>query len=261
MPDRLLALISENFPLYALLLVRVGGLVFLMPVLGSRLVPVRIKAAATMVMALALLPAARTLPAPSLNSPAEIILNVFFEFLLGVTLGLVLRLVFAGVQLAGQMIGFQIGFGVASVIDPQTGVESLILSQLAYLVSLLIFLAIDGHHLVLKALGDSLQVLPLGAFRPDRQVVEVLLREAQVMFILSIKIVAPVMTVLFLVQVALGVISKIVPQMNVMIVSFPLTIAIGLAFFALSLEAMAPMLEKAFGGVWRVIPVILRSQG
>ncbi|WP_456433535.1 flagellar biosynthetic protein FliR [Thermosulfuriphilus sp.] len=260
MPERLLQLIIDNFPLYGLLLVRVGAMVFLMPVFGSRLVPVRVKAASTLVTALCLLPVARGLPTPQLDSTLEVVLTVFFEFLLGVTFALVLRLIFAGIQLAGQMVGFQMGFGVASVIDPQTGVESLVLSQLAYLVSLLIFLAIDGHHMVLRALGESLKIMPLGNFRPDQNIVESLLREAQVMFVLSIKVIAPVMAVLFLVQVALGVISKIVPQMNVMIVSFPLTIAMGLFFFALSLEAMAPVLEKAFGGAWRLIPVILRSQ-
>ncbi|RUM87105.1 MAG: hypothetical protein DSZ24_06955 [Thermodesulfatator sp.] len=251
--DPLLTLWPWAFTL-VLVFLRVSFLLFFMPLMGS-VVPATLRAALSLVLALCLV---FVVPEP-LRPPASVLSAggmMVAEALLGASLAFLLRFVFAGIQLGGELVGMQIGFGVAQVIDPVSGVQAPILAQLTYLLAFLLFLALDLHHPFLWALGEGLRILPPGSLHPRPELFRYLVGEGQVLFQVSLKILAPLLAFMLLLQLALGVVSRFVPQINIMIVSFPLTVGLGLLFFGLTLalvpKLLTPALEKTFLG-FRVV--------
>ncbi len=248
-----------EFQALILILVRVAGVIFLMPVIGTKTVPNMVKVAMSLVVSLILVPVVHVDPSslPDAVFPmAGLLVN---ELFLGLTLGLVLKLVFTGLQLAGQMIGFQMGFGVANIMDPEMGEESPVLAELGYLIALLMFLAINGHHLFFQTLMYSFGVLRPGEITLSQGVYQKMLGCSGGMFVTAVKLMAPTMAILLLSQVALGILAKAVPQMNLLILSFPLTICLGLFFFGLSLQMMTPFFVKAVREAANLLPLMIRD--
>ncbi len=244
---------------FALVLVRVGFLIGFLPLFGW-IIPLPIKASLILIISLIFTP----LVATKVTLPTnvwEFVLRLIPEALLGMSLGLLVRIIFAGVQLGGQLVGFQMGFGVAQVIDPMTGAEAPVLSQMAYLVAILLFLVFDIHHYFLLVLGESLNKFPPGTLKIPSMLFVVLVKNGTELFRLALKLLAPVMAILLLIQIALGMLSRFVPQINVMIVSFPLTIGVGLFFFGLTLGLIGQVLSPAYGYAVRALPTILKAFG
>ncbi len=231
----------------SLILMRVAPVIFLMPLFHSRNIPIRVKAGLTLIISLVLLPTVKIGPEAFPSEPLSFILFVLLEMMIGFLLGFSVRLTFAGLQLAGELAGFQMGFGMARVMDPQSGSESTVVTEFYYLIGLLLFLAADGHHWFFKALAQSLHVLGPGEFQLQAGLMDLLIRLSGRMFVLAIQIVAPIMAVMFLLQIALGIVSRMIPQVNVLMSSFPLTIGLGLLFVGLSIELLWPMLENLMG--------------
>ncbi len=251
------AFLARYAVVYALVLVRTAALVTFLPVFGSRMVSLTIKASLALILALILAPLA--LPEAMVPKDTWSFLWVALtEAMLGVALAFFVRLIFAGVQFGGQLLGFQMGFGVANVLDPATGVQAPVLSQFAYLVALLLFLVLDLHHLFLLGLGESFRLLPLGTLVLKRSLFEFLSLKGAVLFSLGLKVMAPALVILLLIQFALGIVSRFVPQINVMIVSFPLTIAVGLFFFGLTLELLGEILAPAYGRAVGLMPFVMK---
>lgn len=249
--------ILEHYALFALVLVRVTAMLFLMPVFSSKTIPGQVKAAAALVLALMLTP---VVPWPDVRlpaSPLQFLLLALAELFAGMTTALMLRLVFAGLQTAGQMVSIQMGFSVANVMDPQTGTQSAILAQFTYIVALLLFLATDGHLVIIRYLYQSFVILRPGQLTLSSSLSEVMLAMCREMFVLSIKILAPVMVVLLFSQVALGILAKMVPQINMLIVSFGLNIALGLFFLGLSMQVFWPVLGRSMERCFRLMPVAM----
>ncbi len=244
---------------FAMVLVRVGFLLAFLPVF-SAVTPAPVKAALIIVISLIFMPLVATELKPP-NNVWEFVLRLIPEALLGLSLGLLIRVVFAGVQFGGQLLGFQMGFGVAHVIDPVTGVEAPVLSQMAYLTAILLFLVFDIHHYFLLALGESLKSFPVGSLKVPSPLFLSLVKQSAVLFRLALKLLAPVMAILLLIQIALGLVCRFVPQINVMIVSFPLTIGVGLFFFGLTLELLGHALSLAYGQAVRGLPIIIKAFG
>jgi flagellar biosynthetic protein FliR len=165
------------------------------------------------------------------------------EFMIGLLLGLSIRLIFGAIELAGEFVGFQMGFAMANIIDPQSGLDTTLLAQFYYLLGLLIFLSIDGHHWFFRALVQSFHLLSPGEFYPQEGLYIHLLNLSGRMFLIAFKIVAPVTAILFLIQLTLGIVARMVPQVNILISSFPLTISVGMIFLGLSMELLGPYLK------------------
>lgn len=253
------------FPVHSwiFILMRVAPILFMMPLFGSKNIPNRLKAAMILVVSFILLPIVRVEPS---SFPSEIFGFLFFlfsEFMIGFLLGLSIRLIFAGIQLAGEFIGFQMGFGMANVMDPQSGTDNPLIAQFHYLFGLLIFLSIDGHHWFLKALVRSFDLLSPGEISFQKGLFPFFMELCGKMFLTAIKVVAPVMVILILVQMAMGLVAKTVPQVNVLLSSFPLTISLGLIFLGLSFELLWPYLRNLFdesgkGLVFTLLPIMKR---
>ncbi len=256
-----LAWVFFHYKVFLLVLIRISTILFFMPIFDSRTIPMAVKAAMAMVLSWMI--------APLLNVPDSLFPYTAFgfflmtiqEIIIGLILSLLLRLVFAGLQIAGQMVGVQMGLSVANVMDPQTGVQSVIIAQFAYMIALLLFLAANGHHAILRILFESFEILPPGSLLFSKPLYEIVMIMGHEMFVLSIKLMAPVMAILFLSQVALGILAKLVPQINMLIVSFSINVALGLFFFGLTLQYFWPVLARSLNKAVQLMPVALRAMG
>ncbi len=228
----------DFFRIYLLVLARISIVLFMLPVFGATMIPNLAKAGFAMVISLLLYTVVDVDPALFPDTVVETGVLLMSEAMIGLTLGLCVRLFFGSVQLAGQIIGFQMGFSMINVVDPQSGANVSIMEQLAYWSTLLIFLALNGHHIMILALIESFDLIQPGFFMMPEVMLAKILGLGTQMFVLAIKIGAPVIAALLFTSAAFGLTAKFSPQMNVMIVAFPLKIFVGLVLFGLSLEVM-----------------------
>lgn len=239
--DDVVSRIVSFFPI----LVRCSGLVMAAPILGRRAVPALVRLGLSVVVAFVIYPVVS-----EIRIPTENILYYFLcigrELLVGVSMGFVVSLVFSAIYLAGQLIDVPMGFGMVNVVDPQSGLQVPIFAQFQYILAALIFLTIRGHHVLLQVLASSFQLIPVGGNGPSIRLALVVWQTFAAMFYLGVKLSLPVVAAAFLTDVALGIIARAVPQMNVFIVGFPAKIAVGLIFFVLMLPAYVAVLSYVF---------------
>ncbi len=225
------------------ILVRVSVLFFLLPLFGARGIPSLWKAGLSMVVAIVLTP---VVPPPSIfpETAPEIIIGVASEALMGLVLVTVILMFFATVQLAGQFMSFQMGFSMAQAMDPQTGVQSTVITQFLYLFTMLLFFSINGHHMFIRAMANSFYVVPPNSFSFNAAISGEIVRISSDMFLVGVRIAAPIMVSLFLSNLCLGIVARTVPQINILMVGFPINLSIGLVLFSLLLLNFFPMLEE-----------------
>jgi flagellar biosynthetic protein FliR len=232
---------------FFLVMIRVSSILFFLPLWDSRLIPAQIRLYSILVISLALTPAVAAFLPPFPGNWPGLASLVLREMLIGLSLCLVVRFVFSGVQMAGELLGVQMGFGMVTLIDPQSNAQTSVIADILLLTAMVLFLAVDGHHLLLVVLAQSFSQVPVGGppLMPGA-LYSYLVPLSSLMFQLAIKLVAPIMLVLFLSQIALGLVSRTVPQVQVMIVGLPLTIGVGLIFLSITLMLIGPHLIDKF---------------
>jgi flagellar biosynthesis protein FliR len=244
-----------------IIMTRVGPLIFLMPILSSRSVPVQVKAMFTAMTALVLVPVVSVSPADLPQTVVGFVLFVLLEITFGAILAIFVRMVFAAVEIAGQVIGIQMGMGMANVINPEMGNQISPVGQLWNILAILIFLSIDGHHLFFRSLVESFTWVSPGQMQLSQASVDGLMKGAGHMFVLAVKIMAPASAALFFSHVSMGIIAKTVPQIPILIVGMPLNIIIGLIFTGLSLGFFLPLLIQNFEMLHRLLPRLAQGLG
>ena len=234
---------------FLMVLARVAAILFAIPFLESRSVPVIFKAGLAVAVSIMVFGQARVTLVSFPTSVIGLFLAVAGEVVFGLAIGFIVKLIFTGFQLAGQLAGFQMGFAIANVVDPASSLQIPILAQFLNLFALLIFLVTDMHYWFFKALVDSFRVVaPMQqGFEPG--LAKPILQAASGMFIIALKVGAPVIAALILTHVALGLMARTVPQMQVFIVAMPLQIAVGIIFLGLSLPFWATYMKDLFGKV------------
>jgi len=233
----------------------------LAPVLGHRTIPPMIKAGFAIMLAMMLIPVASQTPLPEIESIWQLGLFAAKEMLIGVIIGAFFSLLFIAIRITGNIIGYQIGLIMASILDPNTQTEFSMVSEFYFILGTLIFLAIDGHHAIITALADSYRVIPIGVFSFSGSLGEMLIRFSAYVFILAIKIGAPVMITLFIMEVSLGVVARTVPQMNIFLVGIPLKIGFGFLVLAIALPVFRFMMEKGMTFINKEVMTVLYSIG
>lgn len=252
-------IISQNLVLsFSLVLVRVGSLIGTMPLFGEQLVPVRVKAGLSLVIAILLFPVVSSFVPPVPDNFFALFFMMLSEALIGAVLGFSARLIFAAAQLAGEVMGMQIGFSVANVVDPVSRSHISLIGQVQYIFAILIFLLTNAHHVFLGAIADSFQITPSLFFHSSAEWMSFFVGLVRNMFILAVKLSIPVVAVIFLSNVGLGVVARTVPQINVFIVGFPLHIAIGLIFLGLTMPLGGMLLQNAYGDLSRSVYTLLK---
>ncbi len=221
---------------------RVSGLFSFAPFLGSPLVPRSVRVVIVVVFSWLLLPYADVRIV--LSTPIGIIIwMIFLNFTIGMAVGLFATIFFEAVQFAGRVYGYQIGFAVANVLDPQTQSQIPILGQLTYLIAIFLFLSIDGPAILLLAIANSLKKIPVDTLTLGTAFVPAFWKEVGTIFSLGMQIGFPIIAFMLIVTLVLGVMARIMPQMNVFMVGMPLDVFVGLIMFAL----LIPVWFNIFG--------------
>lgn len=230
---------------FLLPLIRLLAFITTAPIFGHMSVPARVKVGLAFVATIAIAP---TLPQPVYTlASADGVQLVFEQFLIGIAMGFSLQLIIASIQLAGELIGVQLGFNFAGFFDPQTASQGTPIGAWLGLLALLIFLSINGHLIVLDALADSFRALPLA---PDAVRLTDWRRLALLggeLFRIGLYVALPVLGAMLVSNIALGLLARVAPQLNVLAIGFPVTLLVGFMILLASLPFILQFIESALG--------------
>lgn len=244
---------------FLLILVRCSALIALLPFFGSNNVPTVVKAGLSLALAIFLQPLVRIDPALFPRGLDSLVVLAFGELMVGAILGFSVRLLFAGVQIMGHLVGFQMGFSVANVLDPMGGEQVSVVGQFCYIVAILTFFAVGGHHWFFISVAESFKAVPPGQFSFSHILLDQLTTMSAEMFEVSLKLGAPVIGTLLAADVAMGILAKTVPQMNILIVGMPMKIGLGLFFLAMTMGFMVMTMAASFGDLGPVLGAFLKA--
>ena len=211
---------AEQAELFFLVFIRVSAIVVMLPILGDRSTPVRIKAGLSLLIALLVIPFVK-MPAGLSEDLFSLGMKMGGELLIGVILGFAGRLLFEGIQMAGQLVGFQMGFSIVNMIDPIASKQVSIIAEFQYLMAGLLFLAVDGHHLLIQAISESYTVVPVLGFHMTGALMQSIVDLTREMFVISMKISAPIIVALVFANIGLGLVARTVPQIKFSSSAFP----------------------------------------
>lgn len=249
----------RDIPLFFLTFLRSIGFLLAAPILGSRSIPPQVRVGLGLLLALLLFPPLRQ---TAVGPPADamtLAIGAVGEVGIGITLGYATRLLFAGSLMAGELIGLQTGLHLTTVIDPQLANPTSVATVFLDRVLVLVFLAADGHHLMLQAIGGSFSWVPLFSFALPAHAVEVLIQLFGSSLILAIKLAAPILAATFVVHLAVALVGRAAPQMHVFFFGLPLAFYVGFLVFFASLPLMARLFEAASGQLEADLLRLLRS--
>ncbi len=222
---------------------------FMFPFFNARVIPVLSKAGLALMISIILFSVINHKMIAFPDNLWGVVQFIITELIIGMILGLMVQLFFEGVRMMGQLVGFQTGFAITNILDPQSGVQVSIFSNFAYLVTMTIFLVLNGHHIALNAMRESFEIINVGSLNLNRQIFEKIMFLSGDMFVIALKIGAPAIAALLFTKVAFALVTKLIPQMNIMIVAFPVQIVIGLIFFGITLNILLRFVENYLGGL------------
>jgi len=224
-------------------LVRILALVAGVPVLGHTAVPTRAKVGLAVLLTLIIAPTIATLPRIEPVS-LEGLLVLSQQILIGLAMGFAMRIVFSAVELAGEIAALQMGLGFATFFSPHSDGSTLVVGKFLGLLAMLTFLSINGHLLVLSVLAESFNVFPISAEPFSVSGWRTLVDWGSNIFLAGLKLALPVVASLLIVNLALGILTRAAPQLNVFAVGFPITLMVGMVVLMLSLPYFIPVIEQ-----------------
>ncbi|HQT00044.1 MAG: flagellar biosynthetic protein FliR [Hydrogenophilales bacterium 16-64-46] len=239
-------------------LVRILGLLMAAPVFGHRSVPARVKVGLGVFIALIVSPTLPPLPDVALGSWQGLFILVQ-QFLIGLAIGFTMRVVFAAVELAGEIVGLQMGLGFASFFDPQSAAQTLVLSRFFNLLAMLVFLAVNAHLLVLGLVAESFTTLPISAAPLAAEGFRSVASFGSTIFVVGLQIALPLIAVLLMTNLALGILTRSAPQLNIFAIGFPITLGVGLIVLDFSMPYFAPQMEGMIRQALQAGDSILRA--
>ena len=236
----------QDIEIFALMLIRVTAAITAMPIFGQRGIPKTVKVGFGVILTLLLVP---VIP-QSGYAPQGALLGLFVlavrETICGLLIGYAANFVFYAVDFAGAIVGYQTGFAMAASIDPMTNARNPILGRVQYVMVVLIFLTLNGHHFLITGLARSFETIPLGVFQFDRPLLAWTVSMAAGISETAVMLAAPVMVSLLLTDVGLGILARIAPQMNIFVVGFPLKVGLVLLLMSSGMGAFAWFFTRHF---------------
>ena len=251
----------DIFQLFLLVMVRVSGLLISAPILGSANFPMLPKAGLAGLMAVIITPTIARLGMVIPEEPLAFALVAASEFLIGIAMGFVMSLVFTAIQVGGQIMDMQSGFGMMNVFNPAMETQFPIFGFFLFILATLYFLVLSLHHVMIRALVASFESIPIGGFvyRPG------LLWEVSTwgrgLFIDGLMIAAPVAAAMLLAYASMGLLGRVVPQIHLFVVGFPITIATALIVVAGSIGVYMRILDGMFFRMFQNVETLLRGMG
>ncbi|KUG03606.1 flagellar biosynthesis protein flir [hydrocarbon metagenome] len=213
---------------FFLILGRLSGLFISAPIFSSKQIPVTVKALLLAILAATLacfVPVSYGIQVENLGQfTAAMVAEIFVGYIIGFTVYILL----GAIQLAGQIMDMQMGFAIVNVVDPQSGAQIPLMGNLTQVLALLMYLAVDGHHYLLQAIVHSYKIIPVLGLNLSGEFYQLIVQISVYMFVIAVKIAAPILVVTMITDIAMGFMARTVPQMNVFIVGLPLKIIVGL---------------------------------
>ncbi len=229
----------DIFYTFLIVLLRVSAIIVLAPIFSSSSIPNTIKIAFAFVFSMVIYPSVKDYIHIVDFSVLNLTVITIRELILSAALAFCVHFVWAGIELGAQLVGFMMGFSIANVLSPEENLQISILAEFESIMAILIFLIINGHHIFIKAMVDSFKMVPVGGFFLNHSSFVILSRLTAMMFSVTFKILAPAIIALVVTNVVFGLIARTMPQINIMIVAFPLSIGIGLFILGVSFSYSA----------------------
>lgn len=234
-----------KLPVLILVLMRVFGFFVMMPLFSYRTIPTYFKIGFGFFLALII---TTTIGNVDVDFNGMYLFLIIKEIAVGLSTGLIAYIILTSIQIAGGFIDFQMGFAIANVIDPQTGAQSPLTGQYFYIISLLFLLSVDGHHLLIDGMYYSYQFIPIDqliSFK-DKNLIDFIIDAFSEMFAIAFQIAIPIVGCLFLVDIALGMIARTVPQLNVFVVGLPIKILVSFVSILVFLPLYIGLIRRLF---------------
>ncbi|MDL4840077.1 flagellar biosynthetic protein FliR [Aquibacillus rhizosphaerae] len=247
-------------PGFLLILVRVTSFFVTMPIFSYRNVPTQFKIGIGFFLAWIMF---YTLTIPEIPIDSTYILLILKEAVVGLAIGLIAFIILSAIQIAGGFIDFQMGFAIANVVDPQTGAQTPLMGQYFYTIALLFLLTVDGHHLLINGIFYSYEAIPIDQMIDftNENIAYLVIQTFNDMFIIAFQMAIPVVGCLFLVDVALGIIARTVPQLNVFVVGLPLKIFVGLFILTIFISFYIMLIKNLFELLLETTQALMRLFG
>lgn len=200
---------------------------------------------------------------PSVINTGTLALLMGKEIILGITLGFIINLIFDTVQMAGRFMDFSVGFSMAAIYDPQMEDSVSIMGRIMYWICLAVFILVDGHHLLIKSIIESFTMVPVGSFVLTTSMITYIIQVIFEFFSIALKIAIPIIIIILICEIVLGLVSRVMPQLNAMILAIPIKIAVGLLAFSVLLPVMFKIIASNFGSIkdifneiFKFVPII-----
>lgn len=249
----------NHFQVFLLIMIRMNSMIMIAPFYSSDVIPFRIKAILSFLITLVIFP---MVTAKGYHLPGDMggyFLLVIQEVMIGLFIGFLVSVIFAAFQLSGQYLAVQVGFGVNEVLDPIGQVSVPLEGQFKNLIGILVLLAMNGHHLLIQAVYRSYELAPIMSVHKAflGGMLKYMLHTFSGMFVVALKIALPVVAIVFLVEISLGVLARVAPQMNIMMLGFPFKVAISFVVMIvvtpLIVRIMWVSLERAFAFIFKML--------
>src|SRR6202171_1606174 len=234
---------------FMLVFARIGAMVMLMPGFGESNIPVRVKLSIALLLTLIILPLHRAAYHVDMTSMTSLLVSMLHEIVIGIVLGATARVTLAALSVAGSVIAQQLGLGFVTAVDPTQGQQGLLIANFLTILGITLLVATDTHHLVIAALNESYRIFSPGEAMPTGDVAALATRAFAAAFKIGMQLSVPFLVFGLVVNIGLGVLGRLIPQMQVYFVGVPLSIMVGFLIFALVIAAMMGTYLDYFVGV------------
>lgn len=224
-------------------MMRIGSMFIAMPVIGTRLVPTRIKIIITLVLSVVVLPLLPELPRVEALSLEGLFVSAQ-QILIGLSMGFTMQLVFGALMIAGEAIAMSMGLGFASMVDPTNGVNVPVISQFFIIIATLLFLALGGHLMLIQLVVNSFETLPISATGVGRDSFWALVSWGTQMFVGALWVAIPALISMLVITLSMGVMTRAAPQLNIFSVGFPVSMFMGFIILLLVIPGFLPRFNQ-----------------
>ncbi|AAL20893.1 flagellar type III secretion system protein FliR [Salmonella enterica subsp. enterica serovar Infantis] len=241
--------------LYFWPLLRVLALISTAPILSERAIPKRVKLGLGIMITLVIAPSL-----PANDTPLFSIAALWLamqQILIGIALGFTMQFAFAAVRTAGEFIGLQMGLSFATFVDPGSHLNMPVLARIMDMLAMLLFLTFNGHLWLISLLVDTFHTLPIGSNPVNSNAFMALARAGGLIFLNGLMLALPVITLLLTLNLALGLLNRMAPQLSIFVIGFPLTLTVGIMLMAALMPLIAPFCEHLFSEIFNLLADIV----
>ncbi len=254
----------ENVLMFTLVLVRVSGIIFFLPIFGDSPTPVRVRILLSVAVAIGICGGMNIADSPetigySYTSIASYIILVFKELLIGAFIGYIAKLAFAGLIMAASIVGYPMGFGVSSILAPDASQQMDAFTTMNRIIMMMIFLGLGFHQIFMQALISTFELIPLGHAVFNTDIGTLFISVSSGVFVVAMQLSAPILISLLFTMAALGLMARTVPQMNVFTLSFPVSFFVGMFMYLATLPFYSGWIQNYFYEIEQDILQVIKS--